>query len=126
MVPEALPYDADPISQIRFPETPAHLHEHTKFHVLRLHELPSLQANTVRLRISERQAKPKGALREANLSCRKVHRVSGSSHPWLPTHSIALRRTNPPNACGGYLPPSSTLRTPHARGGKPPPPLSVA
>jgi hypothetical protein len=60
MVPEALPYDADPISQIRFPETPAYLHEHTKLHVLRLHET-SLEANTVLLRISERQARPKKA-----------------------------------------------------------------
>ena len=73
MVPEALPYDADPISQIRFPETPSHLHEHTNLHILRLHE-PSLEvANTVRLRISERQARPRGTLREADLSCRKVH-----------------------------------------------------
>src|SRR5918998_5590060 len=114
MVPEALPYDADPISQIRFPETPSHLHEHAKLHVLRLHET-SLQANTVRLRISERQARTKDTLRETDLSRRKVRRVSGSSHPWLPTHSIALRRINPPNACGGSLRPSSTLRTPDAR-----------
>jgi hypothetical protein len=61
MVPEALPYDADPTSQTRFPETPAHLQEHTKFHVLRLHE-PSFEANAVRLRISERQPRPKTAL----------------------------------------------------------------
>jgi hypothetical protein len=55
MVPEALPYDANPISQIRFPETPSHLHVHTKLHVLGLHE-PSLQAaNTVLWRISARQ-----------------------------------------------------------------------
>jgi len=56
MVPEAMPYDADPISQIRFPETPSHLHEHTKLHVLRLHE-PSLEAaNTGLWRISKSQA----------------------------------------------------------------------
>src|SRR5918995_6099974 len=125
MVPEALPYDTDPISQSRFPETPAHLHEHTKLHVLRLH-VPSLQTNTVRLRISQRQARPRGTLSEADLSCRKVHRVSGSSHPWLPTHSIALRRITPPNACGSSLRPSSTLRIPDARGGKPPPPSVAA
>jgi hypothetical protein len=34
MVPEALPYDADTISQSRFPQTPSHLHEHTELHVL--------------------------------------------------------------------------------------------
>jgi hypothetical protein len=55
MVPEALPYDADPISQIRFPETSSHLHAHTKLHVLRLHE-PSLEAaNTFLWCISARQ-----------------------------------------------------------------------
>jgi hypothetical protein len=55
MVPEALPYNADPISQIRLPETPSHLHEHAKLHVLRLH-VPSLEAaKKVRWRISDRQ-----------------------------------------------------------------------
>ena len=54
MVPEALPYDTDPISQSRFPETPAHLHEHAKFHVLRLYE-PSLEAKRFGCRISDRQ-----------------------------------------------------------------------
>jgi hypothetical protein len=54
MVPEAFPHDADPISQIRFPETPAYLHDHAKRNVLGPHE-PSLEANTVWWRISERQ-----------------------------------------------------------------------
>jgi hypothetical protein len=58
MVPEALPYGTDPTPQIRFPETPPHLHQHAKLHVLGLHELPSLdEAKKVRWwRISERQA----------------------------------------------------------------------
>ena len=39
-----LPYDPDPVSQIRFPSTPSHLHQHAKKHVLGIHE-PSLNAN---------------------------------------------------------------------------------
>jgi hypothetical protein len=55
MVPKTVSYDADPISQIRFPGTPSHLHQHAKLHVLGLHE-PSLEAKRVERCISERQA----------------------------------------------------------------------
>jgi hypothetical protein len=55
MVPETLPDDADPISQIRFPRTSSHLHQHAKLHVLRLHE-SSLQAKKDWCRITERHA----------------------------------------------------------------------
>jgi hypothetical protein len=55
MFPETVPHDADPISQISFPRTPSHLHQHAKSHVLGLDELPSLdEAKKVRWRISER------------------------------------------------------------------------
>jgi hypothetical protein len=56
MVPEALPYGTDPISQIRFSETLLHLHEHANLHVLCPHGGPFLEAKKVRWRISERQA----------------------------------------------------------------------
>jgi hypothetical protein len=55
MVPEAVPYDTDPTSQLRFLGTLVHLHEHTKLHVLFFHE-PSLEAKEVRCHISDRQA----------------------------------------------------------------------
>jgi hypothetical protein len=55
MVPEAVPYDTDPTSQLRFLGTLVHLHEHTKLHVLCPHE-PSLEAKEVWWRISDRQA----------------------------------------------------------------------
>ena len=56
MVPEALPYDTDPTSQLRFLGTPVHLHEHAKLHVLCPHELPSLEAKEVWWRISDKQS----------------------------------------------------------------------
>src|SRR5215208_2556160 len=68
------------------------------------------------------QGAPKGAPREFDLlRYRKVRQVPASSHPWLPTHLIAPRRVNAPNACGGSPHPLSTLRIPDAWGGKPPP-----